>query len=462
MKTSRFNIWVDEDGKSVLYNSLYGSLTICKGDEVRAAKHILADPRLLVEAPEVVSVLVSQKHLIDDTVDEIALITTRKELGVSDPNRLDVIIMPTMECNFACTYCYEPHVRSTMTNETEAAIKMWLRAEIPSHKVTLLNWFGGEPLIGYERILAITDCARRIAKESHVECIAHMTTNGYLLDKERVAKLVNVGIFDYQITLDGPPETHDKLRVLKSGKGTFDRIYANIVDLARADERVKISLRVNFNHTNLYVIPSLLDMFPQEIRSRLRVVFEPIFGDCKLSATGNLPAEEISQALADYYEIAKQLGYDVVLGLSGLHTGKLVYCYAERESQFIVNFNGDIHKCSVSDFDPKHRVGYIRGDGAFIREEKWNDWVDYSTLFEERCLTCSYLPLCMGGCRKTRLQDEDTGSFCALVPTNASYLLKQIAFGNLADTICGRANALRGEFLPDMEVVPQERRTPWK
>jgi uncharacterized protein len=230
--------------------------------------------------------------------------------------------------------------------------------------------------------------------------------------------------------VDGPPETHDELRVLRNGKGTFKRLFQNINDLARADDQVKISLRVNFNHSNLHSIPRLLEMFPLDVRPHLRVVYEPIFGHCSLSATDNLPSKEISVAMADYYKLAEQLGYDVVLGQSGIYPGKLVYCYAERENQFIINHNGDVYKCSVSKFTPEGRVGFIHPDGVFVKEdEEWNKWVDVD-LFEEQCYSCAYLPLCMGGCHKMRLQQKETGSYCALVPTNTSYLLKQIAFGD--------------------------------
>jgi hypothetical protein len=47
----------------------------------------------------------------------------------------------------------------------------------------------------------------------------------------------------------------------------------------------------------------------------------------------------------------------------------------------------------------------------------------------------------MGGCHKMRLQNQNTGSYCSLVPTNSSYLLKQIAFGGfeqkLKETVKG-------------------------
>jgi uncharacterized protein len=431
MKPSAYNIFIDhpETGETILYNTLYGSTTVCSKEEASTIREILADPSSLgSQREELVPIMEQQKYLVPVSSDEMELIRKRKGAGVEDSNRLDVILMPTQECNFACSYCYENNHPSPMSDQTEADLKAWLAAEMPKHKVTLLLWFGGEPLIAFPRVLALTAHAAEVAERSGTALIRHMTTNGYLLDTGRIRQLLAAGITDYQITLDGPPEVHDKFRALKNGGATFQRIYANIIELAHASPQVKISLRVNFNHKNLHDIPALLEMFPPDIRGRLRVVYEPIFGNCSLSATDNLPRDEISATLADYYALAREEGYDVVHGMSGDYPGKLVYCYAERQSQYVINYNGDVFKCSVTDFSPANRVGHIGRGGIFTRhDERWDRWTG-EPQFDEFCTSCIYLPLCMGGCRKVRLTGKAGGTSCSLVPTNASYLLKKLAF----------------------------------
>ncbi len=443
MKPSKYNIIVDhpETGETILYNSLYGSLTLWEPSEFDIVKTILANPLQNTDAnSDIRNALIEQKHLVSETANEFSIIEERKTLGIQDENRLDLIMMPTLECNFACVYCYEDRRPGKMTTKTETAIKKWLETQIPKYKVVLLHWFGGEPLIGYKQLLSVSEHVTRIAAESDTKCITHITTNGYLLNKARINTLINTGIYDFQITVDGPPETHDKLRVLRNGKGTFARLLQNINDLARVDERVKISLRVNFNHSNLHSIPRLLELFPPDVRPHLRVVYEPIFGRCSLSATDNLQSEEISEAMTNYYQLAEQLGYDVVLAGGGIHPSKLVYCYAERENQFIINYNGDVFKCSVSKFEPEERVGHIHSDGIFVQESnQWNKWVGIP-LFEEQCYDCVYLPLCMGGCRNMRLQKKGTGSHCSLIPTNTSYILKQIALGQFENVLRSESN----------------------
>ncbi len=436
---SRFNIEVlhPDTRDTILYNSLYGSVTAWDSSEIPAVRAVLDAPDTAGPAQNaIVATLREQKHLVTVDTDEIAMVEGRKRLGVLDQNRLDVILMPTLDCNFACSYCYETRQASRMSPAIEAAVTAWLEAQIPRYKLTLLHWFGGEPLIAQDQVARISARALAAAKTAHAQCAIHVTTNGYLLTPNRLPDLLDAGIRDFQVTLDGPAETHDRLRVLRNGGGTFQRIFTNVVALARADERVRVSLRVNFNHTNLDLVPALLQAFPSDVRPRLRPVLEPIFGSCSLSATDNLPASEISELMASHYRMAAELGYWVPPGTAGTTPGKLVYCYAERENQVVINFNGDVFKCTVCDFRPEERVGHLESGGILVKDkEKWPEWVSESNLFDEQCYSCKYLPLCMGGCRKSRLQGTGTGSFCTLVPTNASYVLKQVAFGSFGQVL---------------------------
>lgn len=436
-KASRYNIEVSDPstGRTVLFNSLYGSRTILSADELDVVRKVLRDPNCVTDAQSVLwDGLARQKHLVEDGTDELALVKKRKRAGMEDLNRLDVIVMPTLDCNFACTYCYESHPPSVMSDATDRSLRLWLESEIPRHKVVLLSWFGGEPLMAYRRVLSLTRYTVETAARSRVGCVTHMTTNGYLLDEAKSRELIAAGLRDFQITIDGPKETHDRFRPSRNGSGTFDRVHRNVVDLVRADPKVGVSLRVNFNHENLRTIPALLETFPGPLRPQLRIVFEPIFGGKCVSATENLPGSEISSALAEYYALASELGYSVVHGTSAVSPGRLVYCYAERESQVVVNFNGDVFKCSVADFSTEPRFGFLR-DGVLVKEDRWDEWLNGLPPFDAQCEACVHLPDCMGGCRRERLCQRGTGSFCSLVPTNTSYMLKQLAFGGFHDLV---------------------------
>lgn len=437
MKTSFYNFIFnyEDESQSVLYNSLYGSLILIDTQESAIIEGIFDNPNQENIDQDIYTVLCNERFIISDDINEVGIVENRKRLGIDDPNRLDIVIMPTLNCNFSCSYCYENHLVSTMTDKTEGSLMKWLQRIIPAFKFVLLHWYGGEPLIEIKRLIRITSFIKSVAIGANVDYSFHITSNGYLFTKENIKQIISNEIFDFQITVDGTEDFHNSFRPLKNGKPTFPKVYHNIVQLAEVDEKVKISLRINFNHLNIDSIPALLDQFPPKIRKQLRVNFEPIFGNCSVSAVNNIANSVMSNKLAGYYGYAEDLGYDVILGLSSLYTGKLVYCYAERKNQYIINYNGDVFKCSVGEFQSHDRVGFIDESGVFIKEfDNYSKWVSQK-LFSDKCYACKYLPLCMGGCRKRKINYDDTGSVCDLVPTNTSYLLKQIAFEGLNNLI---------------------------
>src|SRR2546422_3243896 len=87
----------------------------------------------------------------------------------------------------------------------------------------------------------------------------HMTTNGIHLDVEFAKKMESFGPGGFKITLDGDKETHDRMRVYRDGRGTFDVIFDNVVALARAG--CKVFVGGHFFPDQAASFEALLDRF---------------------------------------------------------------------------------------------------------------------------------------------------------------------------------------------------------
>ena len=138
-----------------------------------------------------------------------------------------LVIQPTPFCNIDCSYCYLPDRRSKAVVSTETLINMftqifasgWVRDGIS------IVWHAGEPMVlpieFYRSAFAIVD---RL-KPPGLALTHCFQTNGTLIDEAWCAffaeQHVSVGV-----SIDGPKHLHDRYRLTRSGRGTFDRAIA--------------------------------------------------------------------------------------------------------------------------------------------------------------------------------------------------------------------------------------------
>jgi uncharacterized protein len=124
-----------------------------------------------------------------------------------------------------------------------------------------VSWFGGEPLVGKRPLLALSDAFIERCDRAGVEYSADIITNGYLLDEETCVQLCARRVRSAQVSLDGPPEVHDRMRPLASGKGSFWGILKNI---HHAVHYLGITIRVNIDTMNFGCIEELFQLLATE------------------------------------------------------------------------------------------------------------------------------------------------------------------------------------------------------
>lgn len=118
-------------------------------------------------------------------------------------------------CNFACPYCYEKNVNNNTLTLTPQMVDAVL--EMYRHSLKSIHFFGGEPFLPQN----IEIVRYILSKASDVKYSA--MTNGYYLE-EYLDILKPVDIDFIQVTLDGSEKSHNKTRILKNGKGTYEKI----------------------------------------------------------------------------------------------------------------------------------------------------------------------------------------------------------------------------------------------
>jgi uncharacterized protein len=149
-----------------------------------------------------------------------------------------IILNVTERCNMRCRYCaYSGHYRGQRTH-SDRDMPFKIASKAIEHFVpnmsenACLSFYGGEPLLKMDLIREIIDHAESLTDR---KIKYSMTTNGTLLSPE-IARYLKEKDFTLMVSLDGPREVHDRYRVYKTGKGSFDKIMKNLRHFKSLDE----------------------------------------------------------------------------------------------------------------------------------------------------------------------------------------------------------------------------------
>jgi uncharacterized protein len=157
------------------------------------------------------------------------------------PPAFHLLAKPTgAVCNLDCSYCFflskEMLYPGSRFRMAEDLLETYLRQLIECHagvpEVTIA-WQGGEPtLMGPEFFRRSVEIAERCLQPGQ-RAEHTIQTNGTLIDEEWAA-LFREHEFLVGLSIDGPREIHDRYRVNKGGKGSFDDVMRGLSHLTDA------------------------------------------------------------------------------------------------------------------------------------------------------------------------------------------------------------------------------------
>jgi len=379
------------DEETIATNLSTGEILLLTKEEENMLINCMPDSNGIFEEA---GFLVRDKNLVRQLVIE------RHRTAQHIPSVFNLTILPTLSCNFRCSYCFENEKRNIrMRNDTSKKIIEFVKRQSPRHQRLNLAWFGGEPLLEKETIANLTPQIRSIAKLSDCEFVSSITTNGYLLDTDTINMLKDNNIRFIQITLDGDKKVHDRIRITKNKKGTFDNIFNNLLTCLELFPEGMVTLRVNATYETVSSILNVLKLVPNRFRRQLSLHMHHIMNiDCPTSFS-----EKFSEMLKYIYQSARKMGFEIAVD-DYLDPCQAVYCYAERDSNAVIDPSGNVYRCAYSNFSNKERVGILNQNGIIDPvgdfDIKWNYLV---SLEPNKCSECNYLPICGFGCPRLRV-----------------------------------------------------------
>lgn len=251
-----------------------------------------------------------------------------------------------------------------------------------------IDWFGGEPLLEYDRICTMMRGMLEICERNNCDLIGTITTNGYLLDENRIKILHKLNIHAMQITIDGNREKHNTTRKLAGGGETYDTIVKNVLKVLQ--EGIRITLRINIDEQNRNNAMQILNEIPQIYRAKVYVCFSNVFQN----------KEKIS--MYDLIRNAMDLGY-----YAHERWNDFTRCHACYNNSAIIDTDASVLLCTNTSND-EERLGFIDNAGN-VCIEKCNTYYRFqnlSALDNEQCQKCKELPFCVGDCKYARMQNN--------------------------------------------------------
>lgn len=431
MKVSKFNILFVHEGNNIVFNSFSNQFLLLEEmlfDMYDASVKAGSFDELNEVHPEFYAHLVENGFLVPVGTDEVAKVKEISFAIDNDESAFQLHINPTMNCNFKCWYCYETHIKdSKMDDQTIFETTNFIK-KVFDEKSSLerfhLSWFGGEPLLYFNKVITkILSFAFEQSSARNVKFSSSITTNGLLINQDVIDFSKSHGLDFFQITLDGYREKHDTVRFISEGRGSYDKIVANIFDLAR--NGIQVNVRINIDPDTLKNIKEIVkDFSGLEEASRQFVHFD-------FHKVWQV-AEDIDFEIAENRKYFRTMGFRVG---SGVHETVVNSCYGDKKNHATINYNGEVFKCTARDFTTGNSEGKLGQYGTIT----WNEKLEkrLNSKFKNRpCLECRILPLCGGGCTQQAIEHEgvdycvynfDENKKLEVVKTKFAEILEDIA-----------------------------------
>lgn len=311
------------------------------------------------------------------------------------------------DCNLRCAYCFAStgdfgKGRKLMSYETGKKALDFLIEQSKGRINLEVDFFGGEPLMNFNVVKKLVEYGRSREKETKKNFRFTITTNGMLLDDEKI-DFINKEMNNVVLSIDGRKEVNDKLRVKVDGTGCYDRIvplYKKLVEKRGDKEYYVRGTFTKFNQDFSNDVFALLDEGFDQIS------VEPVVGDA--SDPYALTEKELPQIFREYDKLSNRiLDYEKSGGkfnffhfMIDLDQGpcaikRMRGCGCGNEYVAITP-DGDIYPCHQFVGMDDYKMGNV-DDGTFNPDMK-KEFAAAHIYTKPDCRECWARFYCSGGC----------------------------------------------------------------
>lgn len=306
------------------------------------------------------------------------------------PNIRAFRIVLTEKCNLKCVECFVTKRADNLSTMTEDRLAHAIRETIlygAKDRVTY-HFFGGEPLLRFELIKhAVTILEKAVTEGRIVRPLYAITTNATVISDEIISFFKEYD-FKVGVSVDGPKEINDHLRIYGDGRGTFKDIERNYKRLMATGIDCHILITPHPNHLDELprIFRSVLEIFPMKTVT----VNTPLHFD---TIQWTVPGERYAKLLIEIMRIAREFEVSVDSAASPPLAALAGNVRREGPCALVC----DTVMASIS---PDGNISFC--------SQKWHPFLTVPIVSEttfkmpirrtDDCLTCEALGICGGPC----------------------------------------------------------------
>lgn len=310
------------------------------------------------------------------------------------------------DCNLRCGYCFAGagdfgHTRGLMPKEVGEKAVDFIIENSGQRRNCELDFFGGEPLLNMDTVRHVVSYVRKREAETGKVFKLTLTTNAVLLT-DRTIEYLNANNISLVLSLDGRPETHDRMRPSANGSGSYDKAVKMCRQVSESRNDQNYYLRGTFTAYNLDFAADVLSMADQGF-SQLSV--EPVVAKAEEYALTESHLPELYrqyELLAEEYLERKLAGkgfdffhFNLDLSNGPCVAKRLSGCGAGHE-YFAVTPEGDLYPCHQFVGRDEYNLGNIY-EGVKNKELPLK-FREAHVLNKPACRECWARFYCSGGC----------------------------------------------------------------
>lgn len=356
---------------------------------------------------EILPQLIETKILVTDDETEFLKIRHRVATRRYNPNYASFTILPTLDCNFSCPYCFESKQKKDLTTYSIDIIAKFINRITENKKEFNITWFGGEPLMAVKKMHSLY----KQLNISNKSVDSSIITNGFLLNDSTIDILKTINVSTVQVTLDGTESSHNSRKKLSGNShvNVFRKTINNIIKLSN-EEFAQINIRVNIDNHNKQEFLPLYEYLAKEIPNFGKNVFvSPAFiadsptKGCDKNEICVLSRKQISDFVVRLQK--KHQFYHPLLYPSNI----LYECPVRNDNSWVICPDGSLFKCwevvGIEDF----KIGHLDENGEIVvtNESLLFQYMEGADpLSDKNCINCKTYPICGGGCVHARIMKK--------------------------------------------------------